>query len=83
MQDLLYGKKDLEIDKFSTEVELEKFVLVHVEAQRELLNVQDSLNELEELVNTSGGVVVDKVVQNLDKQNSKHYVGKGKIEERC
>ncbi len=82
MNDLLYGKENIEeIDKHSTEVQPEKFILVHVEAQRELLHVNDSLDELEELVNTSGGVVVDRLIQNLDKQNTKHYVGKGKVEE--
>ncbi len=82
MNDLLYGKENNEeIDKYSTDVQPERFILVHVEAQKELLHVNDSLNELEELVNTSGGVVVDRIIQNLDKQNTKHYVGKGKVEE--
>ncbi len=82
MNDLLYGQEiEEQIDLNSTKVQVEKFILVHVEAQRELLGVDDSLDELEELVNTSGGVVVSRIIQNLDKQNSKHYVGKGKIEE--
>ncbi len=86
MEDLLYGiePKDEQREKrqlHSTSEKIEKFILVHVEAQRELLRVEDSLNELEELVNTSGGAVCEKVIQNLDKQNTKHYVGKGKIEE--
>ncbi len=82
MEDLLYGESaTIEIDRNSTEVQPEKFILVHVEAKRELLEVDDTLDELEELVNTSGGVVVARVIQNLDKQNSKHYVGKGKVEE--
>ncbi len=82
MEELLYGDKAIEvIDKNSTEVQPEKFILVHVEAKKELLEVDDTLNELEELVNTSGGVVVERVIQNLDKQNSKHYVGKGKVDE--
>lgn len=81
MEDLLYGKKQNIIDSNSTEVLPEKFILVHVEAERELLNVHDSLSELEELVNTSGGIVVSRIIQNLDKQNSKHYVGKGKLQE--
>ncbi len=82
MKELLYGDKSIEeIDKNSTEVQKEKFILVHVEAKKELLEVDDTLNELEELVKTSGGVVVARVTQNLDKQNSKHYVGKGKVDE--
>ncbi len=88
MEDLLYGIESIEeieqkqkTQLHSTAEKIEKFVLVHVEAQRELLSVDDSLTELEELVNTSGGEVCARVVQNLDKQNTKHYVGKGKVEE--
>lgn len=82
MEDLLYGNtKEKFIDKYSTEVEKEKFILIHVEAQKELLSVENSLKELEELINTSGGIVVSTITQNLDAQNTKHYVGKGKIEE--
>lgn len=79
MEDLLYGKTEDTIDKNSTKVMKEKFILVHVDSGRELLEVHDSMDELEELVNTSGGVVVYRIIQNLDKKNPKHYVGKGKL----
>lgn len=82
MEDLLYGKeKDDKSNLHSTATKVEKFILVHVESQKELLHYHDSLKELEELVNTSGGDVCSIVIQNLDKQNTKHYVGKGKVQE--
>lgn len=43
--------------------------------------VEESLDELEELVETAGGVTLAKVVQNLENPNPGTYLGKGKIEE--
>ncbi len=66
---------------YNTKKEKEKFIMVHVEMDRELLTARDSLDELEELIKTSGGVVVGEIIQNLDKINTKHYVGSGKLKE--
>ena len=41
----------------------------------------ESLDELEELVNTAGAVVVGRVIQNLDHINNTTYVGSGKVQE--
>lgn len=57
----------------------EKFILVGVETGSDRMEV--SLEELSELLSTAGGIVVGKVIQNLDKRNNATYVGKGKIEE--
>lgn len=43
--------------------------------------MEESLDELEELVATAGGVTLAKVIQNLDNPNPGTYLGKGKIEE--
>lgn len=40
-----------------------------------------SVEELEELVNTAGAVVVDKMIQNRERPHPGTYLGKGKIEE--
>ncbi len=58
----------------------EKVILVQVVTD-DRTNFKDSLIELEELAKTSGVEVVGHLVQNLDKFNSKFYVGKGKLQE--
>ena len=44
-------------------------------------NVEDSLNELEQLADTAGAVVTDRVTQALHKINAATYVGAGKVDE--
>ena len=41
----------------------------------------ESIDELEELVETAGGYVLDKIIQKLDHISATHYIGSGKIEE--
>ena len=41
---------------------------------------EDSLNELEQLVKTAGGVVVGRLTQRLPRPQTTTYIGKGKIE---
>ncbi len=58
----------------------ERVVLVAVAREGEK-NVNESLDELEELVATAGAVTVARVVQNRGSVHSGTYIGKGKIEE--
>lgn len=44
-------------------------------------DVEDSLNELEQLADTAGAVVSDRVTQSLAKINPATYVGRGKVDE--
>ena len=44
-------------------------------------HAKQSLDELEELVDTAAGSTLAKVIQNLEHQNPATYIGKGKIEE--
>ena len=44
-------------------------------------DTRDSVEELEELVETAGGVTVDKMIQNRERIHPGTYLGKGKIEE--
>lgn len=58
---------------FETDEKKEKFLLVGLKNAK--------LDELEELLITLGGEVVEKVIQNLDEPINSTYLGKGKIEE--
>lgn len=60
--------------------EQEKLILVGVCTGDEE-ETYESLDELEELVATAGGVTLAKIVQNREKIHNVTYVGKGKIDE--
>jgi len=49
--------------------------------QKSFLSLQDSLNELELLSDTSGLEVVGELTQKLDRPHVKTYIGPGKVEE--
>ncbi len=74
-------------DIYENEGEAEKAILVGLETSQSRLesaslrDAEDSLTELEELAGTAGAIVVDKVLQRKQAQDSAYYVGKGKIEE--
>ena len=57
----------------------EKFILVGVETGKD--RMEESLTELEELLETAGGETVGRVIQNLESINKATYGGKGKVEE--
>ena len=63
---------------YNTEENIEKVILVGVanNSDNEL-----SLNELEELANTAGCVVLDRLVQKREGIHRSYYIGKGKIDE--
>ena len=58
----------------------EGFILVAVVTDQSE-DVIGSLKELEDLVETAGGVVLGQMTQNLDKFNTATFIGSGKIEE--
>jgi len=60
--------------------ETEKLILVGVCTGDEE-ETYESLDELEELVETAGGITLAKVVQNREKIHNVTYVGKGKMDE--
>ncbi len=60
--------------------EPEKLILVGVCTGDEE-ETYESLDELEELVATAGGITLAKIVQNREKIHNVTYVGKGKMEE--
>lgn len=59
----------------------EKLVIIGIDNGRDAIFVEDSLNELEELIETAGAIVIGRMVQKRDKMHNAHYFGKGKIEE--
>lgn len=50
-------------------------------AEGSLDEAQDSLDELEQLVETAGGVAIEKVIQSRDAAHPATYLGSGKIQE--
>ncbi len=66
----------------TTEVKIKKAILVGIYSRsNEKKRCEKSLEELESLAFTNGIQVVGKAMQELDKPNSKFFVGKGKAEE--
>ena len=59
--------------------EIEKVILVAVSLD-DSNDADESLDELEELVNTAGAQVVGRTIQNRDEVHPGTYVGKGKVE---
>jgi GTP-binding protein HflX len=62
--------------------EPEKTVIVGLSLSKDNKDkVNEYLDELEFLVDTAGGIVINRFIQNLDYPNPKTYVGSGKLEE--
>ncbi len=59
----------------------ERAVIASVEVRSDEFSSQDTLDELEGLVNAAGGIVVERVVQNREKPDPKTYIGQGKVQE--
>jgi GTPase len=65
----------------TTSVAAERAVLVGVQLPRAKVDLDASLTELERLAASVGVEAVARVTQKLDQLDSRHYVGKGKLEE--
>ncbi|MGO1469122.1 MAG: GTPase HflX [Tissierella sp.] len=59
----------------------EKTIIVGLELDKDDIDIEDSLDELEELVKAAGGTVEARIVQRKDAINSALFIGKGKAEE--
>ena len=68
---------------YDTKEIIEKVILVAVENEKNKgnIDIDISLDELEELVKTAGAVSVGRITQKREGIHSGHYVGKGKVEE--
>ena len=52
-----------------------------VELEADTIDIDNSMNELEELVNAAGGVAISRVIQRRDSIDSAYFIGKGKARE--
>ncbi len=62
-------------------IDMEKVIIMGVDLNTDVINIDNSLDELEELVNAAGGLVVGRLVQKRDRIDAAHFIGKGKAEE--
>lgn len=60
---------------------MEKVLIVGVELYTDTIEINTSLDELEELVKAAEGVVISRVIQRKEKLSAAHFIGKGKAEE--
>lgn len=60
---------------------MEKVIVVGVIAKGLKYDTEDSLQELESLVNTAGGEVIERVIQKRDKFDPAYLIGEGKARE--
>ena len=71
-----------ERNTFSTDIVPEKAILVAVCPNGQTMErTEEYLNELEFLLDTAGGTTVKKVIQKLERPDTRTYVGSGKLDE--
>ena len=71
-----------ERNTFSTDIVSEKAILISVCPNGQTLErTEEYLNELEFLLETAGGITLKKVIQKLERPDTRTYVGSGKLEE--
>lgn len=62
--------------------ESQKAILVGLyQGLKNEFDIEESMNELAELVKAAGGMVLESVIQNKDKIEAPTYIGSGKVEE--
>lgn len=61
--------------------DLEKVLIVGMELDDGFIEIEVSLDELQELVQAAGGIVVSRVVQKNKTINPAYFIGKGKAED--
>ncbi len=60
---------------------MERVLVVGVELAGDRINIENSMDELEELVRAAGGVVEGRIVQKRSRIDSALFIGKGKVNE--
>ncbi|SHE36661.1 GTP-binding protein HflX [Tissierella praeacuta DSM 18095] len=60
---------------------MERVLIIGVELDTDTIDIENSLDELEELVKAAGGMVISRVVQKKESINPAYFIGKGKAEE--
>ena len=59
----------------------EKALIVGVELATDTIDIDNSMDELEELVNAAGGMAISRVIQKRSSIDSAYFIGKGKAGE--
>ncbi|QQY80510.1 GTP-binding protein HflX [Keratinibaculum paraultunense] len=59
----------------------ERALIVGVKLITDTVDIDNSMDELEKLVNAAGGVVVSRIVQKRDAIDTAYFIGKGKAQE--
>ncbi len=59
----------------------ERVLIIGVDLESDLIDIENSLDELEELVKAANGIVISRLVQKKDYINPTYFIGKGKAEE--
>ncbi|WP_399324845.1 GTPase HflX [Tissierella sp.] len=60
---------------------MERVLIIGVELDTDTIDIENSLDELEELVRAAEGIVVSRLIQRKDSINPAFFIGKGKAEE--
>ncbi|TJX14698.1 GTPase HflX [Tissierella creatinini] len=60
---------------------LERVLIVGVELPNDDIDIDTSMDELQELVKAAGGLVISRVIQRKEGIHPGHFIGKGKAEE--
>lgn len=69
-------------DKLTEErLNMERALIVGAELDSDPIDIETSLDELEELVMAAGGIAVSRVIQRMNSINAAYFIGKGKAEE--
>ncbi|WFA09607.1 GTPase HflX [Tissierella sp. Yu-01] len=63
------------------ESNLERVLIVGVELPNDTIDIETSMDELQELVKAAGGIVVSRVIQKKEGIHPAHFIGKGKAME--
>lgn len=60
---------------------LERVLIVGIESPNDTIDIETSMDELQELVKAASGIVVSRVIQKKERINSAYFIGKGKAME--
>ena len=66
---------------FETEQKAEQVILVGIDDGSDKTDTKTNLDELAQLVKTSGGEVAGRLIQKREKMHPTFYLGKGKLDE--
>ncbi|WP_353097677.1 GTPase HflX [Tissierella praeacuta] len=61
--------------------DMERVLIIGVELDTDTIDIETSLDELEELVKAAGGEVISRVIQKKESINPAYFIGTGKAEE--